>query len=155
MSVRHPPITDAGFGDGTPAPGESPLALLRSLATRLDRIERSEERRAGAEAFRSRLLAAFGSLITAGALALGGWVWSVQGDVGDLGHATNRNAERLEEHRRQGGPMGHPESVIARTAVNEGRISALESTARSTESRLNGIEAKLDEVLERLPRRGR
>lgn len=153
MADRHPPIVDDGF-EVTPT-GDSPLVLLRSLATRLERIERSEERRAGAEAFRSRLLALFGSLITAGALALGGWVWSVQGDVGDLNHATHRNAERLEEHRRQGGPQGHPESTIARTAVNEGRITANAEGVRRIESRLDGIEDKIDELLERSGRRGR
>lgn len=136
--------------------------VLSRIEARLTRIEASETKRAASDAERAgavktltTMWAIFGGLITAGAIALGGWVWSIQGDVGDLVHETQRNAERLEEHRRQGGPMGHPESVIARTATNEGRITANADGIRRVEGRLDGIEDKLDEVLERLPRRTR
>lgn len=138
-------------GAVTPAPADS----LASIDQRLSAIERSEERRAGAAKTLTTMWAIFGVVITSGAIAFGTWVWTIQGDVSDLAHATVRNAERLQEHASRGGPLGHPDSVIARTAVNEGRIGALESSVQRIDERLGDIDRKVDELLERMPRRSR
>lgn len=126
---------------------------LAEIGRRLAAIEHTEERRAGASELRNKLFAAFGSAITAGALAFGTWIWSVQADVGQLRADVDRGVERLEEHRASGG--GHPEAIVARVSRNEGRIEANAASAARIEARLAGVESKLEEILERLPRRTR
>lgn len=152
----HPPITAAGFGDESSAPGESPIALLRTLAAQVEELRQIEQRRAGTEASRARMFAAFGWLITAAAIAAFTWVWSIQGDMGAAQSDIRRNAERFEEHRARGGPLGHPDSVIERALVSEGRITALEAAAIRIDGRLERIETNIAELVERgAPRRPR
>ena len=148
----HPKIIEAGFGGEGSGSGESPLLVLQELRGQVSQLQLAEERRTAQASLLTRLWAVFGAIITAGAVSMGGWVWTIQADVNAAAASIARNAERIEEHRRQGGPMGHPESTLSRTAVNEGRITANADGIRRVEGRLDGIEDKIDEVLERLPR---
>lgn len=141
-AIPPPPFGEEDSISGAPS--------LASLSRQVSRLAAAENARAASSAVLTRMWAVFGTTITAGAVALGGWVWTVQADVGDLGHATRRNSERLEVHAASGG--GHPESVIARIARVEGRAEANAASALRVENHLEAVDAKLDEILERLPR---
>lgn len=100
-----------------------------------------------------RVLMALGGLASAIAVAFGGWVWAVNQDVILTEVAVEQIKEDLEGHMAQGGPMGHPASVIERTTRNEGRILTLEQRADRRDATLSAINLKLEQILERLPRR--
>lgn len=130
---------------------DSYLAALHRIDRRLKRLEETEQRRAGAAKTLTTLWAVFGGLITAGAIGLSGWVWTIQGQTNANTAAHIRNAERHEEHRRLGGPLGHPD--IGRSAVAEGRITALEGAVSEIRAGMSEHRELLTEILDRLPRR--
>ena len=100
----------------------------------------------------SRLIAIFGAFITAAAVALGGWVWSISADVVNIGNATERATELIEYHADEGGPDGHPAGVIRRVADDHARLLVLENNMGAIRANVRDNAEKLDQILARLPR---
>lgn len=138
------------FGS-VPDTGGHIVQPLPTFEQRLGELERDRDRRSGA----FWVLSGLGALLVPGVLAVFGWTWNLNSHVTVQEGKIARLEERLADHRARGGPQGHPDSVISRTTVNEGRIVALERNQDRTDSAIRQINGKLDAILERLPRRGR
>lgn len=140
-----------------PGPMERAVMALERMATGSSaesnaRLAKLEELATSAKTT-VRVLMALGGIATAIALALATWVWAINQDVILTEAAVARVKEDLSGHMQQGGPMGHPASVIERTTRNEGRILTLEQRADRRDAALVAINTKLEQILERLPRR--
>jgi hypothetical protein len=111
-------------------------ATLHAIKVELGKQREAEAERMGATKLRNRMLAAFGSLITAGALAGFGWVAEVQSST--LEHASK--LERIEEraHDHDPPPNGHQDLEAAITSNRE--------RLQSAEHNVAGINARLDRM---------
>lgn len=139
--MPEPPDFDdsASFAINTPV--RSPLER------RIEALEKAQQRRAGALWFASIL----SGLLVPGILAGFAWTWSINGDVIRHEGMIARNAEAHVAHIRRPGHDG----TVERTSQNAERIRALEQRADETRTSLREIGEKLDDILERLPRRRR
>lgn len=153
MTNAPPPSYD-GLTDTPHTPLPVPLPAHSPLGQLTTRVEAIEELAAQARGV-MRVLILLGGLFTAACTGGFAWVWSLNAAMASHDAAIERNAERLEEHRRRGGPQGHPESVLEHTSQNRERIRAVEQRLDRMDRALDAMDDKLDEVLERLPRRGR
>lgn len=107
---------------------------LRSIKDAQSKQSRIEAERTGASKMTSRLLAVFGSMITAGAIGCFVWVWDAQQTSADQGAAIHR-VERMQTVHSD--LVGHPD---------------LAATQHATERRIDGIEAAQKAIGERLDR---
>lgn len=149
-NATPPPAYDTG--PHTPLPVQvPPHSPLGQLTTRVDAIEELAAQARGVV----RVLFLLGGLFTAACTGGFAWVWSLNAAMATHEGAIERNTERLDEHRRRGGPQGHPESVLERTQQNAERVRAIEQRLDRMDRSLDELDTKLDEVLDRLPRRGR
>lgn len=147
----------AGDPRSTPRWGAAvPPEPLEEVRLKLAALEQLEQQRIGAARTLRIIWLIFGGVATAAAIAAAGWVWTLHGSTVEAVAQLERVSERLDDHMRRGGPQGHPDSVLARTAVNEGRLDALSRSMSSLERALERQDAKLDDILSRLPsgRRG-
>lgn len=111
---------------------------------KLDAISRAQARQAQIEAERtgaarnvSRLVATFGALITAGAIALFGWVWQTSAATSRHESAIERVSERQLEHDPT--PLGHAD-IEASIRENDRRIIEAHSATKQINARLDRIE---------------
>lgn len=94
-----------------------------------------------------------GGLLGVALVGAFGWVWSVEGRVSTVEIKVEATESDLQDHASSGGAEGHPASTLARTAAVESDVQSLERDQERTEEAIRDINRKLDEVLERLPRR--
>lgn len=139
--------------DATPPPphDQLPDGSKDPLVAAVRSLVREQHERAGAAKTLSVIWALVGTTMLAGTGAFGTWVWTIQQQVNANTARAQRNYEIIEEHRRAGGPAGHPD--IGRSAVAEGRITALEDAVAGIRTGMAEQRALLSEILERLPRR--
>ncbi len=138
--------------DATPLQGIPTASPIDDVRAKLGRLEQLEHERAGAAKTLRVIWSIIGGLVIAAAVAFGGWVWTLHGSTVETAAQLERVSEGLDEHARRGGVQGHPDSVIARTTVNEQRIASLERSRDMLEAQLERLDAKLDTIIERLPR---
>lgn len=110
---------------------------LHAIKVELAGQREIEAERAGAAKLRNRLIAGFGSLITAGALAGFGWVATVQSKTTTHEVQIERIEERAHDHDPP--PNGH-EDLDERIDSNRDRVQAVEHTTRGIGSRLDRME---------------
>jgi len=144
------------------APHSTPPRRLDDeyVRRKLDLISRAQSKQAQIEAERtgaskntSRLIAIFGTLITAAAIGGFGWVWSTSSETSRQSSAIERISERQAEHDPN--PPGHEEMITA-TRTNERRIDGVDAATKQINARLDRIEregaTRHSEVLEELRR---
>lgn len=122
---------------------------LRQIKQAQAEQSRIESERTGASRTAGRLVAVFGSLITAAAIGGFAWVWNANAD--------NRRQEVQIETLQSNPPPTHGHAVIDRDArAIELRIVAIESSYAAITSRLDRIErentARHTELIEELRR---
>ena len=126
---------------------------LEAISKSQARQNQIEAERTGAGKSQARLIAIFGTLITAAAIGGFGWVWSTSADTARQSAAIERISERQSDH--DPAPPGHDE-IEAAIHSNDRRIDASEQTMRTINERLDRIERESGErhreVLEELRR---
>lgn len=132
-------VPDTGVG-ASPGGGS-----LGRIAARLAAIEKIENERSGAGKLTSRLLAIFGGLGTAIAIAFAALLWN--GNAADAGRdaAIAHQAEKATENTSA---IRH----LADEAVElERRVDGLDSATKAVNGRLDRQSRQLDELLRRIP----
>lgn len=142
-SSERPSVT------GRPPP---PKMSERTLRTALESIAKKchdngdaigalqtiEDERAGASKFRAKLLAVFGGMITAAAVAGFAWMWDAQTTSALQGAAIEQVQSDAREHDPT--PPGHGE-LEAHDAALDRRVDANESATKAINARLRRMEA--------------
>lgn len=144
------------FQDMTPLPVQLPsTSPIGAVQVELRRLSDADLKRVGATQMLARVWAAIGALVTAGLIALAGWVWTMQANATEAHLETHQNGTRIQEHADRGGPEGHPDSVVRRTTINEGRIESINHQLTALQTSLEQARTERQEILRRLPNRGR
>lgn len=148
-------VDQLDYDEEPTGPGSRPTTGQHPIPTEVERKVEAIEKLVSFVRGALWVFGVLGGLFTTALVAAFVWVWTVNADVGRLDAAANRNAERIQEHRRAGGPQGHPASTIQASNQNGERVRALERDVERLEAAFASVDTKLDQVLERLPRRRR
>ena len=128
-------------------------AKLTAITQTQSKHAKIEAERAGASRLTARLVAVFGSLITAAAVASFVWVW----DANVTNHAQDARIERIDERGREHDPPPPGHTELEREAVATARrVDANERSNKAINDRLDRMdreqESRHREVLEELRR---
>ncbi len=131
--------------DDVPDTGSAGLSPMGRVELRLGAIETLEAERTGASKLTSRLLALFGALGTAIALAFVTVTWDANADAATRDAAI---AGLVEKARGQATTI---HEIDARADTMERRIERADATQRAILNRLDRLSTQLDAILRRLP----
>lgn len=136
--------------DDVPETGRTALGQsLDGLAARLTSIEHLEAERTGASKLTSRLLAVFGALGTAIAIAFGGIVWNANAEDAARDALIDRLDEKVDEHNGSVRELGEGQNELER------RVDGVDANVDALTRRMDRQVDQLDELLERMPARRR
>lgn len=115
-------------------------AKLHAISLAVAKQAKVEAERAGASKFTARLLALFGTVITAGAVAGFGWVWSVQASTADHEsrlHTLETNPHAEHGHRALDSEIGDVDGAVEEV---DDRVDGLDASTKVITQRLDRIE---------------